>query len=151
MIKKIALLLLLCGLGFNLSAQYYQQSIGIRMGTAFAATYKNQVNYPHAFEIISGFRLNNGRAFTLAGLYQYHWNLGVNTQWDWFLGAGGVTGFYTATREKTKFGGGLLLNAGIQYTFRLTPVTVSLDYQPVIGTDLSYAEGAFSVRYTFGD
>jgi hypothetical protein len=123
--------------------QYYKHAIGLRIGTVAAATYKVFLAKNHAIEGQVGLRFNNG--FMFAGMYQFHGDIGYDTGFRWYAGAGVSAGF-----KGGGFGAGLLVTGGAEYKFRLAPIAISLDYQPVVvGTSPGYAEGGVTVRYTF--
>ena len=141
--KSLLLLSVIC---FPLlaGAQFYHDAAGIRVGTSIAGSYKWFFKGEQAIEAIGGFRI--GQGVTIAGLYQYHMDIGFNTQFDWYFGGGAVIGLYNVGHPM-RFSGGLLGNVGIEYTFRQAPINVSIDYQPVLGYAPSYYETAFTARY----
>lgn len=143
--KNIFLLTCLIG-GFlsHTSAQYYKNAIGLRLGTTAALTYKSFIAKNQALEAQVGLRFNHG--LMLAGLYQYHGNIGTESGLRWYVGIGIGAGLSV----NDNFGAGLLASVGLEYKFRRAPICISLDYQPIlVGFSPGFAEGGLSVRYTF--
>lgn len=127
----------------NLFSQDYRHAVGLRVGSIAAASYKLFLTKNHAIEAQVGLRFKHGLMFS--GLYQFHGDIGFDTGFRWFGGAGVTAGF-----KNDSFGVGLLGSVGAEYKFKLAPIAISLDYQPVIvGASPGYAEGGLTIRYTF--
>ncbi|BDS14506.1 hypothetical protein [Aureispira anguillae] len=149
----------------ELNAQYYDQTIGLRVGTSVEASYKRFIFYTpkiqQAIEFLGGFQvdegiffpgvvydqpLNNGYVFET--LWVFHLDLGFDTNFSGFAGAGGYLGAYTETGKTAFFGGGFTAVVGVEYTFSHAPVSVSVDWKPIIGFPrLSLARGSLTLRY----
>lgn len=156
------LLILLLGHG-NLKAQYYDQALGFRAGTSFEVTYKRFIFYePHiqqSIEGMAGFQLdenvvllpydiplNNGYVFE--ALWYLHMDLGFDTNFSGFVGAGGYLGAYTEAGKPAFFGGGGTISVGVEYTFPMVPISVSIDWKPILGFPrFSLTQGGITFRY----
>ncbi|MEM1320260.1 MAG: hypothetical protein AAGG75_08385 [Bacteroidota bacterium] len=101
----------------------YHQSAGIRGGTTVGVSYKEFIDVPTAIEGIVGFNFENGRLFTLTGLYQYH--IFLNYQLNVFGGAGLSTAF---NENKFRLLGEVMI--GFEYTVPRFPLNFSIDYKP---------------------
>ena len=146
------------------NGQYYDQTIGFRAGTSFEASYKRFIFYTpdvqQALEVLAGFQLdenvpmvaydipeNNG--FVLEGLWLCHLDIGFDTNFSGFAGGGAYFGGYVESgKSEIFFGGGLTLLVGMEYSFTHVPISVSIDWKPLIGYPrLSLARGALTLRY----
>lgn len=112
-----------------------------------SVTWKQVVVGPHGVEGQLGLRLDQG--ISLAALYEYHLDIGFDTGFDAYGGGGPVIGVYYIGRENAVFGAGIAAIVGIEYTFRLAPIAVGVDYQPVLGYKSSYIQAGVNLRYTF--
>ncbi len=160
--------LLITGLWFCLSnsskAQYYDHAIGLRAGTAFEASYKRFIFFTpkiqQAFEGLVGFQIDEGmklfpydqpinNAFVIEGLWLFHLDLGFDTNFSGFAGGGVYMGLYVQTGLNAPFfGGGITPCVGVEYTFTHLPMTVSIDWKPLIGYPrFTLARGALTIRY----
>lgn len=147
-----------------LKAQYYDQSMGIRAGTSFEATYKRFIFFrpdiQQAVECMAGFQIdenvvmlpydipiNNG--FVTEGLWLFHIDLGFETNFSGYVGAGLYLGLYVQTGlDAPFFGGGGTVAVGVEYTFTHVPLSVTIDWKPIFGYPrFSLARGALTLRY----
>jgi hypothetical protein len=147
----------------KLAAQYYDQAIGGRFGTDIMIGYKQFVLYhPNpqlAWEVLVGLQLDersiNRRSlvtqtngYVAQGMCYWHYDIGFDTGFSGFLGAGFFMGVYTPFGEKAKFGGGVAFSAGASYTFTHIPLEIALDWMPVLGSPrMSITRGAITLRY----
>lgn len=149
----------------SLKAQYYDQTIGLRAGTSFELTYKRFIFYTpdiqQAIEVMGGFQVDEGiyfpaivydhpvnNGYVFEALWVFHMDIGFETQFSGFAGAGGYLGAYTETGRDPFFGGGFTAVIGVEYTFSHAPVSVSVDWKPLVGFPrLSLARGALTLRY----
>lgn len=145
--KKIILLVLFSYISLYVSAQYFDWAIGPRAGTTTGISYKKFFYNAHAYEVIAGYRWDNG--YTVDGLYEYHIDIAFDKGFTIYGGAGIVAGVYNRT-GKSRFSGGVSAIIGADYTFRYFPINISVDYKPTLGYNSSYKEAALSIRYTFG-
>lgn len=162
-------LLLICCLGWGLStplqAQYYDQTVGLRGGTSLELTYKRFFFYTpkpqQALEILAGFQIDEGvffpgiiydqpqnNGYVLEALWVFHLDIGFDTNFSAYAGGGGYLGAYTETGRNAFFGGGFTAVLGMEYTFSHAPVSVGLDWKPILGFPrFSLARGALTLRY----
>lgn len=149
----------------EVNAQYYDQTIGFRAGTSLEASYKRFIfytpNIQQAIEGLIGFQIdeniyfpgivydqptNNGYVFE--ALWVFHVDLGFDTNFSGFAGAGVFLGAYTETGRTPFFGGGFTAVVGVEYTFSHAPVSVSVDWKPILGFPrFSLARGGLTLRY----
>lgn len=147
----------------TVQAQYYDQTIGLRAGTSFEVGYKRFIFYTpqvqQAVEFLAGFQLdenvvllpydiplNNGYVFE--ALWVFHLDLGFDTNFSGFAGAGGYLGAYTETGRNAFFGGGFTAVLGVEYTFSHAPISVAIDWKPLLGYPrFSLTSGGLTVRY----
>lgn len=139
----LCLCLALC-FGSELQAQEgYKDAIGLRAGNLGGISYKRFLNYPSAIEGILGFNYQNGRLYTLTGLYEYH--VFINYDLNLFIGAGLTLG---ANADEFRLLGEAI--AGIEYTLPDFPLSFSLDFKPsfhVFKSTFFFNEYALTVRY----
>jgi hypothetical protein len=149
-IFKILVINLLITVGLLLpnliEAQYYERVIGARAGSTAGLSYKQVFAKRQAIEGIVGLRL--GRGVTLSALYEYHFDIGFDSGFDWYVG-GGLTSGWFFDQSPSRFGAGVMAVAGIEYTFRPWPINISIDYMPILGYRSTALSGAASLRYGF--
>lgn len=143
---------------FSAKAQYYDHALGIRGGTSFEVSYKRFIFYTpdiqQAIEGLIGFQLDeinrrqNGWVFE--ALWHFHLDVGFNTGFSAFAGAGGYLGVFTEPGIKPYFGGGATAAIGMSYTFTHAPVNIAVDWKPILGYPrMSLTRGAVTLRYVF--
>ncbi len=150
------------GMTTKSEAQYYDQALGLRAGTSFEITYKRFVFYAprhvqQAVEIMAGYHLDEWdkryNAFVIEALYLFHVDIGFDTGFSAFAGAGGYIGLYTEPSKTPYLGGGGTIVIGAAYNFTHVPISVSIDWKPLIGYPRfpfkSLARGAVTLRYIF--
>lgn len=157
--------ILILGCNSSLSAQYYDQTIGLRAGTSVELSYKRFFFYTpkpqQALEVLLGVQIdeniyfpgilydkpfNNG--YVLEALWVFHLDIGFDTNFSAYAGAGGYAGIYTETGRNAFFGGGFTAVLGIEHTFSHAPISVGLDWKPILGYPrFSLARGEVSLRY----
>jgi hypothetical protein len=141
----------------SLQAQYYDQAVGLRAGTSLSASYKKFFSYhPNlqmAWEVLGGVQLDEIRletnGYVVEGVWYAHMDLGFDTGFSGFAGAGIFMGVYTPPNQRTAFGGGLAFVLGASYTFTHTPLNVQLDWKPILSNPRtpSLTRGAITFRY----
>lgn len=147
----------------QIQAQYYDQTIGFRGGTSFEISYKRFIFYTpqiqQAIEGLAGFQLdenvplfaydipiNNGYVFE--ALWVLHLDLGFDTNFSGFAGGGIFLGAYTETGRDAFFGGGFTAVVGVEYTFSHAPISVAIDWKPLLGYPrFSLTSGGITIRY----
>lgn len=147
----------------ELKAQYYDQTIGFRAGTSVEASYKRFIfytpNIQQAIEGLIGFQvdenvpllpydipINNGYVFE--ALWVFHLDLGFDTNFSGFAGAGGYLGAYTESGRDPFFGGGFTAVVGVEYTFSHAPISIAVDWKPLLGFPrFSLTRGGLTLRY----
>lgn len=149
----------------SLQAQYYDQTVGVRAGTSLELSYKRFFFYTpkpqQALEILAGFQIDEGiffpgilydhprnNGYVLETLWVFHLDIGFDTNFSAFAGAGGYLGAYTETGRNAFFGGGFTAVLGMEYTFSHAPVSVGIDWKPILGFPrFSLARGGVTLRY----
>lgn len=149
----------------EVNAQYYDQTLGFRAGTSFELSYKRFIfytpNIQQAIEGLIGFQVDEGiyfpsfiydhpvnNGYVFEALWVFHLDLGFDTNFSGFAGAGGYLGAYTETGRTPFFGGGGTIVVGVEYTFSHAPVSVSVDWKPIFGFPrFSLARGGLTLRY----
>ena len=140
----------------SLNAQFYDQAIGGRFGTSVSISYKKFFSYTPspqlAWEILMGFQLDEIKletnGYVVEGMCYYHFDIGFDTGFSGYAGAGIFMGVYTPQGEKARFGGGVSGTLGAAYTFTHTPVNIALDWKPILGNPRSsLTRAAISIRY----
>jgi len=141
------------------SAQYYDQALGIRGGTSVELSYKRFIFYTpsiqQAIEGLVGYHLDEWdkryNGIVIEGLYLFHLDLGFDTGFSGFAGAGLYGGVYVETGRPAYFGGGATIAVGVSYTFTHVPVSLSIDWKPLFGFPRypykSLGRGAVTIRY----
>jgi hypothetical protein len=145
------------------SAQYYDQAIGGRFGTDIMIGYKRFFLYTPdpqmAWEVSMGFQLderqfgrNNTKpqtnGYIVQGNWYWHFDIGFDTNFSGFVGAGIFLGVYTPQGDPARFGGGMAAIIGATYTFTHVPIDIQIDWMPILGDPrLSLARGGLTIRY----
>ena len=147
-------LILLCNVG---NGQFSKHAIGLRLGGGDG--FGPEISYQQGLTDINRLEFDLGMhsgsnysAWSLAGIYQWVWNIDRN--FNWFVGAGGRIGSWSwDTGYLGKDNGGVFLaaagNIGIEYSFPIG-IQIGLDARPEIGL-INHSNNtiAFSVRYRF--
>ena len=116
-------------------------AVGGRVGAGVQAVGQYSLNQENYIEARFGLNLVPGAAADLTGLY--NWRLCKWTNWtpkvgNWFLDAG-VGASVGGARGYAYLGATGMVRFGIK--FRKAPVSLSIDYSPVIGLDFIYGGG----------
>jgi len=142
----------------NIQAQFYKTGIGIRGALFFSGlTVKHFIGEKAAIEGIIGERWGGVK---ITALYEMHNHLpfGKIDRFTWFFGGGAHIGFFKKdnppwwdNKESYTIIGidGII---GMEFTFEYIPISISLDYKPLIDLNYGYfgfREVALSVRYVF--
>jgi len=132
-----------------------KNALGLRVGDndGFGGeiSYQRYLSDNNRLEFDLGFRNSNDiDAFKLLGLYQ--WVYPLDTNFNWFVGAGGGIGSFDAAEDDGAF---VLAAAdlGIEYNFDI-PLIISLDIRPELGFNDTYSDDldldlALGIRYQF--
>jgi hypothetical protein len=162
--KKIVFIGAFILLACNVSAQDYYTAVGVRAGLTNGFTIKHFITRVDAVEGILIFRKGG---FRITGLYEFENEFYFDfdtTGFKWYYGFGVHFGYFKGSRDDTigSFddnhpGSVTIIGAdgivGIEYTFRNSPINLSLDWQPVFNlignTGWSSDTAALSIRYTF--
>jgi len=133
------------------SAQVYQSSVGIRLGTSLSGSYKLYITERKAIEAIVGIsRVGGNSLLSCGGTYQVHNQITSNLpSLSWYLGAGGVYRFGNENIERD-----ILLTTiiGLEYTFENAPFNLFIDISPyaTVVTGIDYdVEASLGARYIF--
>jgi len=145
----------------SLQAQYYDHAFGARAGTNLQLSYKRFLFYQptHIQQSIEGLfgvqldllnrqRTQNG--YVLEALYNLHIDLGFDTGFSGYVGAGLYGGIYTEVGQDNIFGGGFTATVGAEYTFTHVPINISIDWRPFFGYPrISLINSGITIRYVF--
>lgn len=145
------------------AAQYYDQAIGGRFGTDFMVGYKRFFLYAPdpqmAWEVSLGFQVDERQlsrkntkpqtnGYIVQGNWYWHFDIGFDTGFSGFAGAGIFLGVYTPQGDLARFGGGMAGIVGATYTFTHVPIDIQLDWMPILGNPRSsLARGGVTIRY----
>ena len=143
---------------------HYQTAFGLRLGNQFGLTAKRFLWDGDMAEVMLTSHINRkGIVGTL--LYEWHRNAFEGRNWYWFYGFGPHVGYYQYKNyyetdddpEKARkdgnfveFGADAII--GLEYGFKMTPITISADVKPFLnlaGGNTGGVDGAISVRYVF--
>ena len=160
--KKLyyASLFFLCLSSFSLSAQPYDNAIGLRMGFSVGLTGKTFLQPDKALEGLLHLQ-SQGLGLTL--LLEKHAPALGTPQLQWYYGIGGHAGLWYKDRNRNRayplfgedanFIAGVDGILGIEYTIKEIPFVIGLDFKPLINLigsgefpRVRYG-GAFSIRY----
>lgn len=136
---KKFLLLVVASL-FVTGAFAQEWSVGARAGSGFQAVGQYSLNQKNYVEARFGLNLAHCASADLTGLY--NWRL---LQWDWTPEAGtwfldaGVGASVGGAKHYAYFGATGMARFG--FKFRKVPISLSIDYSPVIGLDFLYGPG----------
>jgi opacity protein-like surface antigen len=139
-------------------AQDYGVGIGLRVLSygGIGVTGKKIFGDNKALELNATFRnygLSSYNYFEIGGLYErYHEISGVDGL-NWLAGGGVNIGFYKYKYFSSSTNIGISGIAGLEYKFPNTPITVGIDYMPLIwltnGFLFSSNRGGLTARYVF--
>ncbi len=159
--KKLFFLLVFLAILFtstNTHAQAYKSAVGLRLGSPVSLSYKTHLNESNAIELMAGGRWYNGYSwFNVGAAYQIHKPLELDgiEGLQYYFGAGASAYFWSFDEvllgsSETTFGVQGFL--GAQYTFKDTPVSITVDWVPTIFINgflsgFGGAYGGVGVRY----
>ena len=145
-----------------ISAQSYKSSVGLRLGSPLAGSYKTFLSEDTSIEGIVGFgsysRYVNYTNFRLAYLKNREIPSFDINGLNWYYGAG--LGVFIWSYDDLYFGEsssatafGISGYVGMEYVFDSLPISVSLDWAPTIivsgfGSGFGAGYGSVAVRYT---
>ena len=112
-------------------------SVGARVGSGFQAVGQYSLNSKNYVEARFGLYLVPGAAADLTGLYNWHlfdWNW-TPSAGTWFFDAGVGAGVGGAKQYAYVGAAGM---ARFGFKFRKVPISLSIDYSPVLGLDFAY-------------
>jgi hypothetical protein len=145
-------------LAFVNAQEIADNAIGLRIGGSDGfgteITYQRALGGNNRLEVDLGWRsASDSDGFKLTGLYQWVWQL--EGDFNWYAGAGGGLGTYSADTPSDDFDETFAFvagNVGIEYSFDF-PLLLSLDFRPELGfgdfnDDLNF-DIALGIRYQF--
>ncbi len=153
--KFIGLLFFIC-LSFSSYSQNYNTGIGIRGGLSGGLSVKHFIGAGSALE---GILFTRWAGFGITGLYEIHREISA-PNFDWYYGFGGHIGFWDGYDDHPYFDDGKSYTVigvdgiiGIEYTFEVIPLNLSLDWKPALNLS-GYSgfwgdEFALSIRYVW--
>jgi len=132
-----------------------KNALGLRLGDndgfGGEVSYQRHLGDNNRLEFDLGWRdSKNYDAFKLVGLYQ--WVMPIDTNFNWYVGAGGGVGSFDAGDVDGTFA--LVAgDIGIEYNFDF-PLLLSLDFRPELGFNDDYSDDvdfdiALGIRYQF--
>ncbi len=159
--KKIEKFILLSIFVFSfesLSAQNYQNAIGLRGGWYNGITFRHMLSESKGVEVLFASRW---RGFNLAGIYEIQKPL-KEEGFDWYYGIGAHVGafnryYYYDHNNPHYLDNGRIVALGLdgilgmEYTFKELPLNLGIDIHPLIeladGGFWPWYDAALSVRY----
>jgi hypothetical protein len=138
------------------SAQDYNNGIGLRGGLYNGITFKHFMGSKPAVEILAATRWSG---LELTGLYEITNRAFDVDRLNWYFGVGGHVGYYNGDNTSSSWGdtgtnylvAGVDGILGIEYNFTELPINISLDWKPgfnFIGYSHFWPDGgALSIRY----
>jgi len=117
----------------HLSGQPYQTSLGARIGYPLTVSAKHFLQESIAIEANAGLRAFSGyRWIVLGAAGLKHKPLDVLDRLQWYYGAGASLYFwrFKALTQPAESSLGLQGYLGLDYTFRKSPVNVTIDWTP---------------------
>ncbi len=132
----------------------YKSSLGVKVSSGVAASYKTFVTEKNALEAQSTFFKQGMR---LVGLYEFHfYTIEGAPGLAWYIGPGAHVGFWKRNyREKYNSTADIGIDGvlGLDYRIPKSPINLSLDWQPsfsILGNaGLSPQFGGIAIRYIF--
>lgn len=162
MLKKliISFLFAFCYLlPFQSNAQYYDHALGIRGGTDLQLSYKRFLFFEpeyiqQSLEILGGAQFDvlkkQTNGYLLQALYNVHTDVGFNTSFSAYAGAGLLGGWYTREGQSNVWGGGITATIGMEYTFTHVPINLSFDWRPFLAYPRSsLVSFGLTIRFVF--
>ena len=151
------------------AAQFYENSLGLRLGTTSAMSYKRFITKDQALELLVSGR-KDGFQFTT--LYEFHrpTNLNISKNFFFYYGVGAHVGYVkenvdqyrlnnsvitVESNQEALFTMGVNTVIGLEYRWLVVPMTIGADLKPFfefIGmreTEFKIWDAAISVKYVF--
>lgn len=154
--KKTLLASIFATVAFCVTAQDFDQAIGLRFGYPNSVTYKKFISESSAIEGIVGFRSWGwGSTFQVAGAYQIHNELELDDfeGLEWYYGAGAGVYFNSVEFGSNTTNLGINGYLGLSYTLEDVPINLSIDWVPTFtlgdfrGDALGLGYGNLAARY----
>ena len=155
--KFILALSILIGSFSIASAQIYDNSVGLRLGSSNSFVFKHFLSSNSAVELMAGTRW---RGFNVVGLYEMNTTAFQVERLQFYYGAGGHIGGWHNYRNHPWFDNrdrnhyvvvGVDAILGLEYAFEGAPISLSIDWKPefnIIGySGLWGGDGGLSIRY----
>ncbi len=138
--------------------QNYNSAIGLRFGYPTSVSYKKFLNEKNALELYAGFRGFGSYSYLSANVaYQIHNPIKSVEGLSWYYGLGAGAYIYSFDSgfnygDSGKLSIGLSGYLGLDYSFKDTPINLSVDWVPTFfltgyGNGFGGEQGAFSARY----
>jgi hypothetical protein len=156
--RKILLLSLTAGFLLlaktDVTAQTYENSIGVRLGPYNGINYKTFLNSNKALDLNLSFRNNDDlNRFFFTALYEVHNPIEGAPGLLWYYGGGASIGSY----KRKDFEGDLFLSAdgviGLDYKIEGAPINLALDWRPRLevtpNSNLRSGDLGLAIRFTF--
>ncbi len=118
------IILLICMLNGALSAQPYNNAVGVRAGFSTGLIYRHFLDDEQAIEALA---MYNKFGFQATGLYEFQFNPYPKQRLQYMTGAGIFSGNWDS-----EFSAGATLMAGAEYIFRDVPLSIGLDWKPMM-------------------
>ena len=151
------------------AAQFYDNGLGLRLGTTSAMTYKRFLTKEQAIELLVSGRKDG---FQLTALYEFHkpTKLNISKNFFFFYGVGGHVGYVKENLDQYRFNNtvstvesnrealftmGVNTVIGLEYRWLAVPMTIGADLKPFfefIGmreTEFVIWDAAVSIKYVF--
>ena len=155
MLRKVIFGIFLFTLTFNLTAQDYINSAGVKLGWGFGVTGKHFISEKSAIEAELMFQPKN---FFSGAYYEYHLPA-FEKDYDgfyWVLGGGIHFGQWKDVPwkyfEDDFYFAGITAVGGIEYVFKKSPFTLQGTIEPrmnIINDNSFWAVGGLTLRYIF--
>ena len=142
--KKLIFVVLLCITSLSF-ANAQKNAVGFRFGGGAEFLYQRDLSTKNFLQFTLA--IPNYEGLSLTGIYNWRccqWDWTPRTC-DWYLnaGVGGALGFYDFDDSGLLFGVAGSCAFGCQ--FKKVPISLEVDYRPVIGTGIGgYSEGFFT-------
>lgn len=159
---RLSLVAFFMAFSVAVSAQDYQNSIGVRLGSGyydfFSASFKTFVTQPGAIELNLG--IGGTVAYTgvsLTGAYQHHFPIANVEGLQWYVGGGlMLSNTFSDWDDRRGFNVGIFPTGGADYKLKNAPFAFSADIRPTIQVVRGhryhsgfYPHGGVTARYTF--
>jgi hypothetical protein len=113
-----------------LSAQPYEHAVGIKAGYSSGIVYKL---FPDKSYALEGQALYNNHGFQFTALYEYHFTPYSKKRLYYYGGAGPYAGNWN-----DEFALGAAICLGSEFVFRQAPLTLGLEWKPMINLYKSF-------------